>query len=102
MTLKFIRIFKEELLHDIIISLLVYFQRRYISKSCLCFYIGCSNTHNYVIGKSRMNPQVGQSLDGLSFSLCLLFVSVFLLDRNTSGLKFWGSIPHADTKPRHY
>ena len=31
-----------------------------------------------------MDPKVGQSLDGLSFSLCPIFVSAFPLDRNIS------------------
>jgi hypothetical protein len=31
---------------------------------------------------------VGWSLDGLSFCLCSIFVSVFPLDRNISELKF--------------
>jgi hypothetical protein len=32
---------------------------------------------------------VGQSLDGLSFSLCFIFVPSFPLDKNNSGLKFF-------------
>jgi hypothetical protein len=31
--------------------------------------------------------QLGLSLDGLSFNLCSIFVSTFLLDRNNSGSK---------------
>ena len=38
---------------------------------------------------SRLDgPQMGQSLDGLSFSLCSLFVPAFPLDRSNSGLIF--------------
>ena len=36
-----------------------------------------------------MNPKVSQSLDDFSFNLCSIFVSVFLLDRNSSALKMW-------------
>ena len=36
----------------------------------------------------RMDPKVGHSLDGLSFSLCSIFVPVFLLDRINSVQKF--------------
>jgi hypothetical protein len=34
-----------------------------------------------------MDPKVGRSLDGLSFSLCSIFVPAFSLDRNNSGSK---------------
>jgi hypothetical protein len=34
-----------------------------------------------------MDPKLGWSLGGLSFSLCSIFVPEFLLDRNNSGLK---------------
>lgn len=36
----------------------------------------------------EMDPQLGQSLDGLFFSLCSIFVPTFLLDRNNSLSKF--------------
>jgi hypothetical protein len=32
-----------------------------------------------------MDPKLGQSLGGLSFSLCSIFVPPFLSDRNNSG-----------------
>jgi hypothetical protein len=35
-----------------------------------------------------MDPKLGWSLEGLSFSLCSIFVSAFLLDMNNSGSKF--------------
>ena len=47
-----------------------------------------------------MDPKVGHSLDGLSFSICSIFVSVFPLDSNNSGLKIlrWegGTIPQLE------
>jgi hypothetical protein len=33
------------------------------------------------------DPKLGQSLGGLSFNLCSIFVLAFPLDRNNSGLK---------------
>ena len=36
-----------------------------------------------------MDHMVGESLDGLSSSLCFIFVSTFPLDRDNSGLKFF-------------
>jgi hypothetical protein len=36
-----------------------------------------------------IDPKLGGSLDGLSFSLCSIFVPVFPLDRNNSVLKFF-------------
>ena len=48
-----------------------------------------------------MDPKVGQSLVGLSFSLCCISVPVFPLDKNNSVLKFlrWvsGHIPQLVT-----
>ena len=43
----------------------------------------------------RIHAKVWQSLDGLSFSLCSIFVPAFPLDRNNSGLKFlrWVGVP---------
>jgi hypothetical protein len=35
-----------------------------------------------------MDRTVGPYLDGLSFSLCSIFVPAFLLDRDNSGLKY--------------
>jgi len=44
-----------------------------------------------------MDPQVRQSVDGFSFSLCSTLCPCIYLDRNNSGLKFWrwvsGPIP---------
>ena len=40
-----------------------------------------------------MDPQVGESLDGLSFSFCSTLFTAFPLDRRNSGLNFekgWG------------
>jgi hypothetical protein len=47
-----------------------------------------------------MNPKLSWSLDGLSFSLCSMFVSAFVLDRNNPGseiLKVDGK-PHSPTE----
>jgi hypothetical protein len=46
-----------------------------------------------------MDTKLGRSLDGLSFSLCSIFASAFLLDRNNSGSKFLkkSEWPHLST-----
>ena len=44
-----------------------------------------------------MDPKLGRSLGGLSFSLCFIFVLIFPLDRNNSGSRIvkMGRWPHA-------
>ena len=46
-----------------------------------------------------MNPKLGGSLDGLSFSLCSIFVTEFPLDWNNSGSKIlmMGGWPYPET-----
>jgi hypothetical protein len=48
---------------------------------------GLSNSGRIWCVCGGMNAKLGQSLDGLSFSLCSIFVPEFPLDRNNSGLK---------------
>ena len=51
-----------------------------------------------------MDPKLGQSLDGLFFSLCSNFVSAFPLDRKNSGseILLMGRWPHASTRGHVY
>jgi hypothetical protein len=60
---------------------------------CKCLLI--TATVLGLVSVDRMEPQVGQSPDGPSFSLCSIFVPVLPLNRNISGLKIlrWMGAP---------
>ena len=55
--------------------------------SCLQTHLGISNRCWGLLSEDGMDPMVGQCLDGLSCSLCSIFVPALPLDRDNSGLK---------------